>query len=277
MKAAVVPQLRPAPDHRGGAGPRDRPARNPGAHRGQRRLPHRPARRPRRLAGQAEAAADPRPRGLRHRGGSRPRGDQREGGRPGRRALAAHGLRRLRALRRRLGDALRGPRRTPATASTAAMPSTPRPIRVTSVTLPDRVEMTEIAPVLCAGVTVYKGLKETDTKPGDWVVISGIGGARPHGRAVRQGDGPPRGRRRHRRRQAGAGPPTGRGHDHQRRHSGPGRGGGAQHWRCPRRAGDGGFRGPPSPRPWGWRGAAARWRSTACRRATFRCRSSMWC
>jgi propanol-preferring alcohol dehydrogenase len=30
--------------------------------------------------------------------------------------------------------------------------------------------------VLCAGVTVYKGLKVTDTKPGDWVVISGIGG-----------------------------------------------------------------------------------------------------
>jgi propanol-preferring alcohol dehydrogenase len=34
----------------------------------------------------------------------------------------------------------------------------------------------EIAPVLCAGVTVYKGLKMTDTQPGDWVVISGIGG-----------------------------------------------------------------------------------------------------
>ena len=32
------------------------------------------------------------------------------------------------------------------------------------------------APILCAGVTVYKGLKETDTKPGDTVVISGIGG-----------------------------------------------------------------------------------------------------
>jgi propanol-preferring alcohol dehydrogenase len=30
--------------------------------------------------------------------------------------------------------------------------------------------------VLCAGVTVYKGLKVTDTKPGNWVVISGIGG-----------------------------------------------------------------------------------------------------
>lgn len=42
--------------------------------------------------------------------------------------------------------------------------------------LPDGVSFTEAAPVLCAGVTVYKGLKVTDTKPGDWVVISGIGG-----------------------------------------------------------------------------------------------------
>lgn len=42
--------------------------------------------------------------------------------------------------------------------------------------LPANLGFVEIAPVLCAGVTVYKGLKVTDTKPGDWVVISGIGG-----------------------------------------------------------------------------------------------------
>lgn len=42
--------------------------------------------------------------------------------------------------------------------------------------LPASVGFVEIAPVLCAGVTVYKGLKVTDTKPGDWVTISGIGG-----------------------------------------------------------------------------------------------------
>lgn len=42
--------------------------------------------------------------------------------------------------------------------------------------LPDSVGFVEISPVLCAGVTVYKGLKVTDTKPGDWVAISGIGG-----------------------------------------------------------------------------------------------------
>ncbi|WP_303360791.1 alcohol dehydrogenase AdhP [Paracoccus sp. (in: a-proteobacteria)] len=42
--------------------------------------------------------------------------------------------------------------------------------------LPKNIDFLEIAPVLCAGVTVYKGLKVTDTKPGDWVVISGVGG-----------------------------------------------------------------------------------------------------
>jgi alcohol dehydrogenase, propanol-preferring len=42
--------------------------------------------------------------------------------------------------------------------------------------LPANVAFVDIAPILCAGVTVYKGLKVTDTKPGDWVVISGIGG-----------------------------------------------------------------------------------------------------
>ena len=42
--------------------------------------------------------------------------------------------------------------------------------------LPAGIGFVEIAPVLCAGVTVYKGLKMTDTRPGDWVVISGVGG-----------------------------------------------------------------------------------------------------
>ncbi|HJA60915.1 MAG TPA: zinc-binding dehydrogenase, partial [Candidatus Brevibacterium intestinavium] len=30
--------------------------------------------------------------------------------------------------------------------------------------------------LLCAGVTVYKALKRTEVRPGQWVVISGIGG-----------------------------------------------------------------------------------------------------
>lgn len=42
--------------------------------------------------------------------------------------------------------------------------------------LPSNVNFMEMAPILCAGVTVYKGLKETEVKPGEWVAISGIGG-----------------------------------------------------------------------------------------------------
>jgi len=42
--------------------------------------------------------------------------------------------------------------------------------------LPKSLEWGPAAPILCAGVTVYKGLKETEVKPGEWVAISGIGG-----------------------------------------------------------------------------------------------------
>ncbi|ALL05029.1 alcohol dehydrogenase [Pedobacter sp. PACM 27299] len=42
--------------------------------------------------------------------------------------------------------------------------------------LPANSNLLEMAPILCAGVTVYKGLKETEVKPGEWVAISGIGG-----------------------------------------------------------------------------------------------------
>ncbi len=34
----------------------------------------------------------------------------------------------------------------------------------------------DAAPILCAGVTTYKGLKKTEARPGEWVVISGAGG-----------------------------------------------------------------------------------------------------
>src|SRR6516162_387564 len=42
--------------------------------------------------------------------------------------------------------------------------------------LPADAEFVQVAPILCVGVTVYKGLKVTDTRPGEWVVVSGIGG-----------------------------------------------------------------------------------------------------
>ena len=38
------------------------------------------------------------------------------------------------------------------------------------------VNFAQIAPILCAGVTTYKGLKETEARPGEWVAISGVGG-----------------------------------------------------------------------------------------------------
>lgn len=45
-----------------------------------------------------------------------------------------------------------------------------------AVKIPAGMDLVKAAPILCAGVTTYKGIKETDTKPGDWLAISGIGG-----------------------------------------------------------------------------------------------------
>jgi alcohol dehydrogenase, propanol-preferring len=42
--------------------------------------------------------------------------------------------------------------------------------------IPESLSFVDAAPILCAGVTVYKGLKETKARPGEWVVISGAGG-----------------------------------------------------------------------------------------------------
>ena len=42
--------------------------------------------------------------------------------------------------------------------------------------LPDRPDFAALAPILCAGVTTYKGIKETEARPGEWIVISGVGG-----------------------------------------------------------------------------------------------------
>jgi len=42
--------------------------------------------------------------------------------------------------------------------------------------LPKNVDMAKVAPVLCAGITVYKGLKESGIKPGQTVAIVGAGG-----------------------------------------------------------------------------------------------------
>ena len=42
--------------------------------------------------------------------------------------------------------------------------------------IPKGLAAIDAAPIICAGVTTYKGIKEAATKPGDWMVISGAGG-----------------------------------------------------------------------------------------------------
>jgi alcohol dehydrogenase, propanol-preferring len=42
--------------------------------------------------------------------------------------------------------------------------------------IPRQLSFVDAAPILCAGVTTYKGLKEAEIRAGEWVVISGAGG-----------------------------------------------------------------------------------------------------
>ncbi|UOD29695.1 zinc-dependent alcohol dehydrogenase [Massilia violaceinigra] len=42
--------------------------------------------------------------------------------------------------------------------------------------IPAGLAAREAAPLICAGITSYKGIKETQARPGQWIVISGIGG-----------------------------------------------------------------------------------------------------
>jgi propanol-preferring alcohol dehydrogenase len=42
--------------------------------------------------------------------------------------------------------------------------------------IPAGLSAIEAAPLICAGITTYKGIKVTEAKPGDWVAISGCGG-----------------------------------------------------------------------------------------------------
>ncbi|KAH8772068.1 alcohol dehydrogenase II [Hyaloscypha sp. PMI_1271] len=46
--------------------------------------------------------------------------------------------------------------------------------------IPDGLDSAAAAPLLCAGVTVYSALLKSQTKPGDWVVVSGAGGGLGH-------------------------------------------------------------------------------------------------
>lgn len=42
--------------------------------------------------------------------------------------------------------------------------------------IPDNIPLEEAAPILCAGVTVYKALKNSKARAGQWVAIPGAGG-----------------------------------------------------------------------------------------------------
>lgn len=42
--------------------------------------------------------------------------------------------------------------------------------------LPDGTDPYAMAPILCAGVTTYRGLKRTNARPGQWVAVVGVGG-----------------------------------------------------------------------------------------------------
>jgi propanol-preferring alcohol dehydrogenase len=42
--------------------------------------------------------------------------------------------------------------------------------------IPTGLSAREAAPLICAGITTYKGIKETQARPGEWVAISGAGG-----------------------------------------------------------------------------------------------------
>ena len=42
--------------------------------------------------------------------------------------------------------------------------------------IPAGLDPKQAAPLICAGITTYKGIKETGARPGQWIAISGVGG-----------------------------------------------------------------------------------------------------
>ena len=42
--------------------------------------------------------------------------------------------------------------------------------------VPDGLSAVDAAPLICAGITTYKGIKQTSALPGQWIAISGVGG-----------------------------------------------------------------------------------------------------
>jgi len=42
--------------------------------------------------------------------------------------------------------------------------------------IPAGLDPRQAAPIICAGITSYKGIKQASVRPGQWIVISGVGG-----------------------------------------------------------------------------------------------------
>jgi propanol-preferring alcohol dehydrogenase len=42
--------------------------------------------------------------------------------------------------------------------------------------IPNGLSANDAATIICAGITTYKGIKETAARPGEWIAISGVGG-----------------------------------------------------------------------------------------------------
>ncbi len=42
--------------------------------------------------------------------------------------------------------------------------------------VPAGLTAADAAPLICAGITTYKGIKQTEARPGEWIAISGVGG-----------------------------------------------------------------------------------------------------
>ena len=148
---------------------------NTGEDRGLRRLSHRSSCGARRLAGEAHASIHSGSRGhwpSHCRWFGR---DHREGGRPRRGALALFGLWSLRVLLDRLGDGVSQAQFGGYTKNGGfAEYVLADPDYVAHI--PAGLAAEDAAPMICAGITTYKGIKETEAKPGEWIAISGVGG-----------------------------------------------------------------------------------------------------
>jgi hypothetical protein len=184
---------------------RRRPGPDPGQDRGLRRVPHRPPRRERRLAGQADAAVHPGHEGI-GRVSALGAGVTivKEGDRvgvPWLHSACGHCEYCLTAWETICaGGDLHGYTTRMARFAEYLLAD---PNYVAHI--PAGLSAQEAAPLICAGITSYKGIKETEAKPGRMAGRLGHRRLGAPGHPICEAHGPESLRGRHRRRQAGAG------------------------------------------------------------------------